>query len=831
MRRLSLILVACLVAALGVSEVFAGTVSPELDRLISAAQPGEEIPVIINLSDKAELASIADRDKGTKRRRIVESLRAKGELSQVPLRALLNRLGAKRVKPFWVINAVAAAVSADSVRALASLPGVETIGLDGTVAAPLGYSVINGTSEWNIDRINAPALWSAGYDGTGVVVANMDTGVDYLHPDLAQRFRGGANSWFDPFNQTSLPFDAAGSSTGHGTGTMSIMVGGSAGGSAIGVAPGATWIAAKIFDNSRSTRYQDVHLAFQWLLDPDGDPATDDAPDIVNASWGLSNPGLCNTEFSPDIAVLKTAGIPVVFAAGNSGPAPATSVSPANNPGGFAVGAADSSDSVIPESSRGPSACGGGLFPHVVAPGKNVLVATPGGGYIQRSGTSFAAPHVSGALALLLNAFPLLTVAELETAIKSSANVPDNFQGYGRIDLLRAYQVASSPQPNLSPVPASYNFGPVYTGQTSPAASFAIYNLGLADLTVSSVSVTGPQATEYAVITDGCTSTTLTSGAVCYIDAAFGPLFTGNRSAYLTLASNDPVKPVFDLPLSGSGIFDTIGVYRLLEGRGQWHLDNGDFLDDCGAIPHKDGCVGPFGGWSADIPVVGDWNGDGRTKIGIYRRVKSNSFWYLDVNGNGVFDGCGAGQDRCYGPFPALPGDVPVVGDWNGDGISKIGIYRFENRYVTEGGFWYMGEGTGSIDFTPGSAVGPFGSLAGDTPVVGDWDGGGRDKIGIYRAAGADGLWFLDNGDRRFDFCGEFPAGDLCLGPFGGVAGDIPMPGDWNSDGKTELGIYRVENSQGFWYLDDGTGNFSNARKLGPFGSPGDRPLSGHWFR
>ena len=96
----------------------------------------------------------------------------------------------------------------------------------GTVTAP---------AEPNIAHVGAPALWDLGIDGTGVVVATLDSGVDLGNPDLAERYRGGANSWFDPYGQHGTPTDL----TGHGTAVMGVAIGGSSGGTTIGVAPGA----------------------------------------------------------------------------------------------------------------------------------------------------------------------------------------------------------------------------------------------------------------------------------------------------------------------------------------------------------------------------------------------------------------------------------------------------------------------------------------------------------------------------------------------------------------------------------------------------------------
>ena len=119
----------------------------------------------------------------------------------------------------------------------------------------------------------------------------------------------------------------------------------------------------------------DFTLAFQWILDPDGHPAADDAPDVVNNSWGFElQPGFCDTVFQADIQILKAAGIAVVFAAGNTGAAgPQSDISPANNPEGYAVGAVDQNLTIASYSSRGPSTCDGTVFAEVVAPGDQLI--------------------------------------------------------------------------------------------------------------------------------------------------------------------------------------------------------------------------------------------------------------------------------------------------------------------------------------------------------------------------------------------------------------------------------------------------------------------------
>jgi hypothetical protein len=176
---------------------------------------------------------------------------------------------------------------------------------------------------------------------------------------------------------------------------------------------------------------------------------------VVNNSWSYENPG-CNLEFELDLEVLRTVGILPIFVAGNAGPLPGTSFSPGNNPAAFAVGAIDNQSQIFTDSSRGPSTCGGvqSVFPKMVAPGVDIRSTDLYGLYMSATGTSLAAPHVSGGLALLLSAYPNLTAAEqsaalLEGAMDLGLAGPDNDFGYGRLDLWAAYQtiLPSTPTP------------------------------------------------------------------------------------------------------------------------------------------------------------------------------------------------------------------------------------------------------------------------------------------------------------------------------------------------------------------------------------------------
>ena len=307
--------------------------------------------------------------------------------------------------------------------------------------------------EPNVSIVDAPALWALGYDGQGVVVAGLDSGVDIANPDLAANYRGGTNSWFDPYGQhTTTPTDMS----GHGTATMGAAVGGGSGGTTVGVAPGASWVAARVFDDAGNATAGAIHLALQWVLDPDGDPATDDVPLVVNNSWGFGTPG-CNLEFQPDLQAMRAAGIIPVFAAGNYGPGADTSLSPANYPEALSVGATTNLDQIYAYSSRGPAACGepSGTFPDVVAPGVDIWTTDRFGLYSSWTGTSLAAPAVTGAIALLASTGQTTSmaadVALLDTAVDLGAVGADDTFGRGRIDVDAAYRALLTPPPTTPP--------------------------------------------------------------------------------------------------------------------------------------------------------------------------------------------------------------------------------------------------------------------------------------------------------------------------------------------------------------------------------------------
>jgi serine protease AprX len=457
-RKTSLLLVITLLCS---GAVQAGTVEPELEAVLQGVKASAEVSVIVRFKDTVNLDALRrdfvaaadiriptgpDREtqrRTLKRTMIVHRLKDRAIRSRQPVLEWLRQNGhSGEMTRLWSINAVSGSIPANLVPRLASLKGVDTVVFDAVLQGPVPAAVPTAPTNWNLDAIGVADVWNLGYTGQGVVVGSMDSGVDATHPDLATRYRGGSNSWFDPYAQHVEPFD----STGHGTQVMGLIVGGEDGGFQIGVAPDAEWISAKIFDDANEAPLSAIHQAFQWMLDPDDNPNTDDAPDIVNNSWVLANTiNECNTEFTGDIDLLREAEIAVVFSGGNFGPDANTSVTPANDVGSLPVGSVNEQGTISTFSSRGANACDGGIYPHLVAPGDNLLTAEPAPAlYNVVSGTSYSAAHVSGAMAVLKSAFPDATASELgssltETAIDLGDVGPDDTYGYGLVNIPGAY--------------------------------------------------------------------------------------------------------------------------------------------------------------------------------------------------------------------------------------------------------------------------------------------------------------------------------------------------------------------------------------------------------
>ena len=468
-----------------------------------------EATFIVYLREQTNLKQAVKGVRALPQRRVavVQALQETAARTQQEVLAYLRqreRAGRVRdITPFWVFNGIALTGDGETLAALAERDDVAQIRANRTRRLPeVPFKPVDEVSlqsvTWNIERIRANRVWEElGITGRGVVVANMDTGVDWQHTALRDAYRGRSGdhnyNWFD---FTGTYPTAPGDGHGHGTHTMGTIVGRGVDGNGaplqLGVAPGATWIAVKIFSDSGSTDDITIHKGFQWILAPTDlngeNPDPTKAPDIVSNSWGADNGA--DPTFRLDLQAWRAAGIFSAFAAGNSGEAGAGSVNmPASYPEGFAIGATDPDELRASFSAEGPSFWGQ-IKPDVSAPGQFIRSTIPNNAYAVASGTSMATPHAAGLAALLLEAsqrtteaplpdgvgrlaaqglllpFPCLLptadcrlprdpraikptfdVADLEqfmrlTAVDLGAPGPDNETGYGRIDAFKAVRWA-----------------------------------------------------------------------------------------------------------------------------------------------------------------------------------------------------------------------------------------------------------------------------------------------------------------------------------------------------------------------------------------------------
>ncbi|MBE2281275.1 MAG: S8 family serine peptidase, partial [Ignavibacteriaceae bacterium] len=566
-----------------------GEFTTRFERILQNIEEDSYIKGIIFLKDQADIETLNARlyaEKATPERRafeVITTLQNKANATQPALISYIqDQYLARNVfsyKSFWIANMITVEARASVFRDLVKSNLVSIIDFDAPTELDK-YEVertpVEGKEsvEPGIRIINAHLLWELGITGQGQLVMGEDTGVRHTHSAINARWRGNfapANqAWLDPAGGTTTPSDC----DGHGTHTVGTMVGRSAAGDTIGVAPDAQWMAAKTICSGNST--SNHYAAFQWAMDPDGNPnTTTDMPIAINCSWhDPTTTNQCNGQYLTVFQNVEAAGIAVIFSAGNAGPNPSTITMPKNINTNLvnimSVANIDgaqwlngNNNPISSSSSRGPSACGGTgsllIKPEVSAPGTNVRssVASSDNAYANYSGTSMAAPHVAGAIALLKQANPLLTGYELkmalyETARDLGAAGEDNNYGMGLIDVYAAYLlVATGPGSATNVIPANAATGVALNNNptiswTNPDS--AISNTVYFSYNQQSVNTLNPSAIVKAggLFTSYAHPSTLEYSKTYYwrvverasSDSSLGPVFS-----FSTLLAPAPVPP------------------------------------------------------------------------------------------------------------------------------------------------------------------------------------------------------------------------------------------------------------------------------------------------
>ncbi|MFJ4981431.1 S8 family peptidase [Streptomyces coeruleorubidus] len=334
--------------------------------------------------------------------------------------------------------------SAGKRTAVTTAPGIDRVWLDGRVRVS-ARDAVAPDPRGGVAQVGAPTAWKAGYDGKGVKVAVLDTGIDATHPDLKGRILKAKN-----FTDS----DSTDDRQGHGTHVASTIVGSGAksGGKYKGVAPGAELLVGKVLDDTGFGENSDIIAGMQW--------AVAQGAKVVNMSLGEDDTADVDPVEKAVNGLSASSHALFVIAAGNSGPSDTTVGSPGSAAAALTVGAVDRDDKIASWSSRGPTA-DGRLKPDIAAPGVDIIAAkaahgtegndeTPG--YVSMSGTSMATPHTAGAAAILAQEHPGWTGERLKAALTASAKTLGGVTAYdagvGRVDLPRAIDATVGSEPS-----------------------------------------------------------------------------------------------------------------------------------------------------------------------------------------------------------------------------------------------------------------------------------------------------------------------------------------------------------------------------------------------
>jgi subtilisin family serine protease len=425
---------------------------------------------IVYMAEQADLSAAFGIENWTDRGRyVLDTLQDVAQSSQLGVRAQLDAAGAT-YESRYIVNALVVKGDIVILDTLASRPDVAYIGPNTAIETPEPVEMNQLLDDidavaWGVAQVRGDEVWADfGATGDGIVVSNIDTGVDYDHVALVNQYRGTVGvgtydhnyNWWDPYGYgPTVPYDFH----SHGSHTMGTMLGDDGGANQIGMAPTAQWFSCQGFDQYTGYGYNAELLeCAEFILAPwdlgGANPDPNLRAHVVNNSWGG---GQAQWWYNQAIYAWRAAGIFPAFSAGNEGPACETMGDPGDMLNVMAVGATDSTDTIAGFSSRGPASVTGLTKPNVSAPGVSIYSAYNDGTFGLMGGTSMASPHVAGEAALLWSAQPELMgdvqltywvieqTAEPITTTQGCGgdlptDVPNNTYGWGRID---AYEAVS----------------------------------------------------------------------------------------------------------------------------------------------------------------------------------------------------------------------------------------------------------------------------------------------------------------------------------------------------------------------------------------------------
>lgn len=561
-------------------------VEPAVLNVINAKGASDYVVV---LKEQADLSAAYSMPIAERRQYVYETLKATADRSQAPLKAYLDERGIK-YQSFFNGNEIAVTGGdLQSVTTLASRPDVQHIRYPRTVTIqPLPRAVTvqaapTATMDWGITDTGANQFWATFGQGEGIVVANIDTGVQWDHPALDQAYKCASNPsspscWLDP---GTLDCSGTGGgpcdNNGHGTHTMGTMVGDDDPSLTytVGMAPGSTWIACKgCATNSCSDT--DLNACADWVLAPGGSAAN--APDVVNNSWGG---GGGDTWYQTKVQAWRAAGIFPAFSAGNSGPSCSTLGSPGDYQESFASASHQQSRAISSFSSRGPSAAFGHdpyTKPNISAPGDLICSSVPGSSWdCTYSGTSMASPHTAGAVALLWACNPSLIGNMTATfeALQNTADTPPagtcgappdgqgNYTfGYGYLNVYAAGLANCGDTGTLTGTVTSGGnpvSGALVTADDGAGHTKTITTA--ANGTFSTTLITGTytvSATKYGYDTDVVTGVVITDGGTTNVDLLLSPVPMDTVSGYVYDDSGHGYPLYASLNITAPGLDETI---------------------------------------------------------------------------------------------------------------------------------------------------------------------------------------------------------------------------------------------------------------------------------